>query len=174
MSEGVVSDRMPGANELAHNIGPLTHVASDQKKCRMDLMFREHFQQAQCVGIIGAIIVRKCQLLRSAPQPSERPSIPLPGWRHRLVSSSCDCCSGGKSEAQHGDILIGSLQLPIDTRHNRLSQLGVNFLLNCSERQTKLCCQTSFRSFYPIANLFELPRYIAVEGPIRVGKSTLA
>src|SRR6267143_2190343 len=26
----------------------------------------------------------------------------------------------------------------------------------------------------PMANLFELPRYIAVEGPIRVGKSTLA
>ncbi len=26
----------------------------------------------------------------------------------------------------------------------------------------------------PIANLFELPRYIAVEGPLRVGKSTLA
>ena len=25
-----------------------------------------------------------------------------------------------------------------------------------------------------MANLFELPRYIAVEGPIRVGKSTLA
>src|SRR5271154_282870 len=26
----------------------------------------------------------------------------------------------------------------------------------------------------PMAKLFELPRYIAVEGPIRVGKSTLA
>ena len=25
-----------------------------------------------------------------------------------------------------------------------------------------------------MANLFELPRYIAVEGPVRVGKSTLA
>ena len=25
-----------------------------------------------------------------------------------------------------------------------------------------------------MANLFDLPRYIAVEGPIRVGKSTLA
>ncbi len=29
-------------------------------------------------------------------------------------------------------------------------------------------------SFESMANLFELPRYIAVEGPIRVGKSTLA
>jgi deoxyadenosine/deoxycytidine kinase len=30
------------------------------------------------------------------------------------------------------------------------------------------------RSTEPMAKLFELPRYIAVEGPIRVGKSTLA
>src|SRR5205809_7885459 len=66
--------------------------------------------------VIGAIVIRERQLLRSAPQPSERPSIPLPGWSHRLVCSSCDCCSSGKSEAQHGDILIGSLQLPIDSR----------------------------------------------------------
>ena len=28
--------------------------------------------------------------------------------------------------------------------------------------------------YNPMAKLFELPRYIAVEGPIRVGKSTLA
>jgi len=33
------------------------------------------------------------------------------------------------------------------------------------------CSETSHE---PMANLFELPRYIAVEGPIRVGKSTLA
>src|SRR5207245_10736415 len=33
---------------------------------------------------------------------------------------------------------------------------------------------TSETSHEPMANLFELPRYIAVEGPIRVGKSTLA
>src|SRR5438046_10657118 len=65
--------------------------------------------------VIGAIVIRERQLLRSAPQPSERPSIPLPGWSHRLVSSSCDCCSGGKSEAEHEDILIGSLQLPMDS-----------------------------------------------------------
>src|SRR5213595_1717979 len=146
MSKRMIADDMASAYQFTYNIVLLTYVASDQKKCRMDLMFREHFQQAQCVGIIGAIIVRKCQLLRSSPQPSERPSIPLPGWRHRLISRGCSR-GGGESEAQHGDILIGSLQLPIDTRHSRLSHLGVNFLLNCSARQTKLCCQTSFRSF---------------------------
>src|SRR5207245_11136655 len=77
--------------------------------------------------VIGAIVIRERQLLRSAPQPSERPSIPLPGWSHRLVSSSCDCCSGGKSEAQHGDILIGSLQLPIDSRTIDYRNSGVTF-----------------------------------------------
>src|SRR5947199_4047706 len=117
MSKRMIADDMASAYQFTYNIGPLTYVASDQKKCRMDLMFREHFQQAQCVGIIGAIIVRKCQLLRSAPQPSERPSIPLPGWRHRLVSSSCSR-GGGESEAQHGHILIGDLQLPIGFGHN--------------------------------------------------------
>src|SRR5437899_10968902 len=77
--------------------------------------------------VIGAIVIRERQLLRSAPQPSERPSIPLPGWSHRLVSSSCDCCSGGKSEAQHGDILIGSLQLPIDCRTIDYRNSGLTF-----------------------------------------------
>src|ERR1700746_2983181 len=33
-------------------------------------------------------------------------------------------------------------------------------------------CRSSF--YEPMANLFESPRYIAVEGPIRVGKSTLS
>src|SRR5438876_4708836 len=77
--------------------------------------------------VIGAIVIRERQLLRSAPQPSERPSIPLPGWSHRLVSRSCDCCSGGKSEAQHGDILIGSLQLPIDSRTIDYRNSGLTF-----------------------------------------------
>src|SRR5438094_8619802 len=77
--------------------------------------------------VIGAIVIRERQLLRSAPQPSERPSIPLPGWSHRLVCSRCDCCSGGKSEAQHGDILIGSLQLPIDSRTIDYRNSGFTF-----------------------------------------------
>jgi len=50
---------------------------------------------------------------------------------------------------------------------------SVNSSLNCQCAATELSCQ--FRdNARAMANLFESPRYIAVEGPIRVGKSTLA
>src|ERR1700686_3241934 len=42
-----------------------------------------------------------------------------------------------------------------------------------SQRQPRYPANSEI-SREPMANLFELPRYIAVEGPIRVGKSTLA
>ena len=50
--------------------------------------------------------------------------------------------------------------------------IPVNFFHNCAQPRTGICCQRSVSQ--PMANLFDLPRYIAVEGPIRVGKSTLA
>src|SRR5260370_40647921 len=43
------------------------------------------------------------------------------------------------------------------------------FLPNCVLGRSNIFCSRP-----PMAKLFELPRYIAVEGPIRVGKSTLA
>jgi hypothetical protein len=54
-------------------------------------------------------------------------------------------------------------------------------LLPSSRRQSPIVYRLSIsvivthnRCPQPMAKLFELPRYIAVEGPIRVGKSTLA
>jgi deoxyguanosine kinase len=41
---------------------------------------------------------------------------------------------------------------------------------NCAQSFVGISCHSKLD---PMANLFELPRYIAVEGPIRVGKSTL-
>lgn len=52
--------------------------------------------------------------------------------------------------------------------------LPVNLFLNCAPDGLGLFCEAKQTSSEPMANLFELPRYIAVEGPIRVGKSTLA
>src|SRR5579871_6328152 len=54
-----------------------------------------------------------------------------------------------------------------------ITKCPVNFSLNCHARASELCSNFRF-TCEPMANLFELPRYIAVEGPIRVGKSTLA
>lgn len=45
----------------------------------------------------------------------------------------------------------------------------VYFFRNCLRLNSGICCPQS-----TMANLFELPHYIAVEGPIRVGKSTLS
>lgn len=42
---------------------------------------------------------------------------------------------------------------------------------NCFRMEAGVCCAQPSRA---MANFFELPRYIAVEGPIRVGKTTLA
>src|SRR5215831_2208217 len=52
-----------------------------------------------------------------------------------------------------------------------IRQFPSNFSRNCLEREGKICCHGTKAH---MANLFELPRYIAVEGPLRVGKSTLA
>jgi deoxyadenosine/deoxycytidine kinase len=48
---------------------------------------------------------------------------------------------------------------------------AVNFFLNCAMPALGIF---STRSLTFMAKLFDLPRYIAVEGPIRVGKSTLS
>jgi deoxyguanosine kinase len=53
---------------------------------------------------------------------------------------------------------------------------SVYSLRNCFARNCALCCAQFSGRRRPgtMANLFESPRYIAIEGPIRVGKSTLA
>src|SRR6516162_6708655 len=56
------------------------------------------------------------------------------------------------------------LPFPARSFHRRI-RLG-----HCHSCGGELFCGT----YHPMANLFEPPRYIAIEGPIRVGKSTLA
>src|SRR5213082_2824955 len=52
---------------------------------------------------------------------------------------------------------------------------GVNFFLNCAALTLGILSKAMvLRTQNFMAKLFDLPRYIAVEGPIRVGKSTLA
>src|ERR1700756_3657208 len=60
----------------------------------------------------------------------------------------------------------------VNSKHDTKT-FAVNFFLNCLVARSKICCRR-FPISLTMANLFELPRYIAVEGPIRVGKSTLA
>jgi deoxyguanosine kinase len=63
----------------------------------------------------------------------------------------------------------------IDKRNLELANRpGLLFAQLHTERSPRYSAIRSCNNFQPMANLFELPRYIAVEGPIRVGKSTLA
>lgn len=50
--------------------------------------------------------------------------------------------------------------------------IGVNLFLNCAALADRDILEVDLLTF--MAKLFDLPRYIAVEGPIRVGKSTLS
>ena len=54
-----------------------------------------------------------------------------------------------------------------------VSAANVNSSRNCHSRRIRDILPVPVTS-HLMANLFELPRYIAVEGPLRVGKSTLA
>jgi hypothetical protein len=44
MREGVIANRVSGIDEFANEIGTLTNVASNTKKCRLHLMARENFE----------------------------------------------------------------------------------------------------------------------------------
>src|SRR5215469_18025781 len=64
-------------------------------------------------------------------------------------------------------LLPGSF--PLATRNFRKFHNPVNFFLNCARCPVGIFSPVTF-----MAKLFDLPRYISVEGPIRVGKSMLA
>ena len=86
MSEGVVSDDVSGFHQFANDVWTLLHVAPDQKKCGVNIVPRQYFQQAQSMRIVGTVIVSKRQLLRSAAQPGKCTAKPLPGRRHGLIA----------------------------------------------------------------------------------------
>ena len=63
MSEGVIAHDVSRFDDFAGNIGPLLHVASDQKKSRANVVLRQDFQQAQRVRIVGPVVIGERELL---------------------------------------------------------------------------------------------------------------
>ncbi len=106
MAEGMVPDDMPGLHQFTNNVGPLLHVASDQKKRGVNFVPGQHVQQALGVRIVGTVIIGEGQLLRSVAQPGEGTAKPLPSRRHGLVARSRSS-SGNRADqvAQH-DVAI--------------------------------------------------------------------
>ena len=95
----MVPDHVSGLHQFTNNVGALLDVTADQKKCGMNIMPGQDFQQTQSMRIVGAVIVSERQLFLAALQPGERPSEQLPGWRHGLVAhggSGGDCGGGGE------------------------------------------------------------------------------
>ncbi len=64
MCERVVADDVSGLDDLTRNLGPLLHVASDQKKSCVHVVLGQYFQQAQRVRIVRAIVVGERELFR--------------------------------------------------------------------------------------------------------------
>src|ERR1700688_1335466 len=88
---------------------------------------------------------------------------PLTCWSKRLVCSGCaDRSCSRYSKSKHDGIVNVSMIRSLS------DSIGVNFFLACARDILK----SDLLTF--MAKLFDLPRYIAVEGPIRVGKSTLS
>ena len=86
MGEGVVADNVAGLDDRAGNLRLLLDVASNQKKSGVNVVFREDFQQALGVRVVGAIVVGQCDLARAARQSDESSSIPLRRRGHGLIT----------------------------------------------------------------------------------------
>jgi hypothetical protein len=61
--EGVIADRMASLGDRACDVRPLFHVATDQKKRSVDAVLSQGLQQVKGVGIVGAVVKGKRQLL---------------------------------------------------------------------------------------------------------------
>jgi len=185
MTEGVIADRVAGFHDFACEVRSFSCVLADQEECGVYIVFCQDFEQVKGVRIVRTVIVGKRQLLRTWWQADEGSSIPLAGRGHGLITGGNGSAhSGDRGEgAEHREIVNASRKGRIENATAGLtssylsflnSDLAVNLFLNCAPAVVALFCQAKQQLSEPMANLFELPRYIAVEGPIRVGKSTLA
>jgi hypothetical protein len=102
MSLRMISNRMSRLRNLAHDIRPLSHIASDQKKSRAHSVPGKNIEQSQRMPIVWAIIVSKRQLSRTGSKACECFPVPLRSRHHRLIACgngrSRANCSSGKSE----------------------------------------------------------------------------
>src|SRR5271165_3066762 len=199
MAERMIADYVPCTRNFTHNIQPVLDISPNQKKSSPHVTPSKNFQQAQSMRIIRAVIISEREQLGPTSKPGKRAPIPLPGGPHRLIAAGHGSCSGrsGQHRSKHAAIVM-ERSAP-ERRHPERSRFsgGVRDLPPTIARARKILPTTqspialltlpsivtrpqpgypaiSETSRAPMANLFELPRYIAVEGPIRVGKSTLA
>ena len=112
MGEGVVADDVARAFNFADDFRTLLDVASDQEKCRLNVMIGEDVEQSHCVRIVGAVVIGESYLTGSALEAREGLSVPLSSWCHGLVTGSYhgrdgDCAGYGESE--HVAIVNGRL-----------------------------------------------------------------
>src|ERR1700724_3186988 len=86
MVERVIANHVSGAYQLARNVWPLFHIATNKKKCRLHIVLGEHFQQTKSMRVVGTVVVSQGQLFGLRLQPGEGSSVPLPPRRHALVA----------------------------------------------------------------------------------------
>ena len=103
----MVPDYVSAPGNFGGDIGPLVHVAPDQKKRRLNVMSRKNVEQIESVRIIWPVIEGQCDLLRTSPAPAESLPKPLSSGSQRLVSGGCQGNTNGSGRKhKHGWIVM--------------------------------------------------------------------
>ena len=77
MRERVIANFMARARHLKRNFRALPHITANHEKRCANAVARQHFQQAQRPGIVGAVIEGERQLARAWRQAGEGASVSL-------------------------------------------------------------------------------------------------
>jgi hypothetical protein len=108
MREGVIANDVSAFDEFLDDVGTLLCIASDQKKCGFRVVTGENFQQTKRMRIVGAVVIRKSELLRSQRDAGKGATVPLACRRHRLIAGGDECTGNsraGEYGGEHGGIV---------------------------------------------------------------------
>jgi len=108
MAEGMISNRVAGCHDLAHDLWLLFCKFPDHEECGTHSVLGKYLKKLQGMPIVRAIVEGKREFARSWRQPGKCGPIPLPGGRHGLVTRSYRSGSsrGAEHIFQHRELIV--------------------------------------------------------------------